>query len=74
MVKCVCGKEIENAPTWLSGVKVTFICNNCPTREVPGITEVDFSVPQTEEEKAAEAEEAKKAAEAKKQGHDKKGG
>ena len=55
MGKCVCGKEIENAPSWLTDVKVTFICNNCPSREVKGITEVDFSVPQTEEEKAAEA-------------------
>ena len=55
MVKCVCGKEIENAPTWLSDVKVTFICNNCPTRDVKGITQVDFGLPQTEEEKAAAA-------------------
>ena len=58
MVKCVCGKEIENAPTWLSGVNVTFICNNCPTRDVKGITQVDFSLPQTEEEKAEAAKEA----------------
>ena len=59
MVKCVCGKEIENAPTWLSDVNVTFICNNCPTRNVKGITQVDFSLPQTEEEKeAAAAKEA----------------
>ncbi|MCH7945950.1 MAG: hypothetical protein IIC73_08065 [Armatimonadetes bacterium] len=66
MVKCVCGKEIANAPTWLSGVKVTFICNNCPSRDVKGITQVDFSTPQSEEEKAAEAKEAEKAAEDKK--------
>ena len=59
MVKCVCGKEIENAPTWLSDVNVTFICNNCPTRNVKGITQVDFGVPQTEEEKAAAEKEAK---------------
>lgn len=68
MVKCVCGKEIPNAPRWLNSVKVTFICNNCPTRNVQGITEVDFSVPQTEEEKAAEAKLAEDAAKAKKQG------
>ncbi|MCH8978598.1 MAG: hypothetical protein IH945_05070 [Armatimonadetes bacterium] len=68
MVKCVCGKEIENAPTWLGGVNVTFICNNCPSRDVKGITQVDFSTPQSEEEKAAEAAEAQKAAEAKKKG------
>ena len=74
MVKCVCGKEIPNAPSWLSGVKVTFICNNCPSREVPSITEVDFSVPQTEEEKEAEAREAEEAAKAEKEGDDKKGG
>jgi len=48
MVKCVCGKEIEAVPNWLQGVKVTFICNNCPSRDLQGITEVDFSDPHSE--------------------------
>lgn len=74
MVKCVCGKEIPNAPSWLSSVKVTFICNNCPSRKVPGITEVDFRLPETEEEKAAAAREEEEAAKAKKKGDGKGGG
>ena len=63
MVKCVCGKEIEQVPSWLSDVKITFICNNCPTRDMPGITEVDLTDGKAEEEAAAaaKAEEEKKA-------------
>lgn len=60
MVKCVCGKEIAAVPDWLKDVKVTFICNNCPTRNLQGITEVDFSDPTQEEEEEKPAEKAAK--------------
>ena len=61
MVKCVCGKEIKTVPDWLQDVKVTFICNNCPTRNVQGITEVDFSDPKVDEEdKKEDGKEAEK--------------
>ena len=50
MVRCACGKEIASVPSWLDGVKVHFVCNNCPNRELRGITQVDFSLPVKEEE------------------------
>ncbi len=42
MVKCNCGKEIVAVPSWLQGVKVNFVCNNCPDRNLLGITQVDL--------------------------------
>jgi len=42
MVKCVCGKTIEKVPTWLSGVAVSFVCANCPTRQVKPISQVNL--------------------------------
>lgn len=50
MVKCACGKDIATVPSWLDDVKVQFVCNNCPNRELQGITQVDFSIPTKEEE------------------------
>lgn len=55
MVKCSCGKEITNVPNWLASVKVQFICNNCPNRELQGITQVDFSLGRPEEEEPKKA-------------------
>lgn len=49
MVKCNCGKEIQSVPNWLQDVKVNFVCNNCPNRDLLGITEVDFSIKPPEE-------------------------
>jgi len=66
MVKCVCGKEIETVPDWLQDVKVTFICNNCPTRNMQGITEVDFSDPKVDEEDGQEEEKKDEGKEAEK--------
>jgi predicted RNA-binding protein with PUA-like domain len=40
MVKCACNKTIDKVPNWLEGVKVQFVCNNCPNRTIKGITEV----------------------------------
>ena len=37
MIKCVCGKPIEKLPAWLEGVKVDFVCNNCPNRQTKNI-------------------------------------
>ncbi len=50
MVKCVCGKEISTVPSWLIDVKVQFVCNNCPNRELQGITQVDLTGGRVEEE------------------------
>jgi hypothetical protein len=50
MVKCVCGKEISTVPDWLKDVKVQFVCNNCPNRELQGITQVDLTGGRVEEE------------------------
>jgi hypothetical protein len=50
MVKCVCGKEISTVPDWLIDVKVQFVCNNCPNRELQGITQVDLTGGKVEEE------------------------
>lgn len=66
MVKCVCGKEIKTVPNWLQDVKVTFICNNCPTRNVQGITEVDFSDPNQDEEEGKEEGKSEDSTEEKK--------
>ncbi|HXH59770.1 MAG TPA: hypothetical protein VNI20_00270 [Fimbriimonadaceae bacterium] len=57
MVKCVCGKEINSVPDWLNDVKVTFICNNCPSRELQGITQVDLNAGKIEKEPEKEVEE-----------------
>jgi hypothetical protein len=50
MVKCGCGKTITNVPNWLASVKVQFVCNNCPNRELQGITQVDLTGGRLEEE------------------------
>ena len=49
MTKCLCGKNIETVPTWLADVKVHFVCNNCPNRDVQGITQVDLTGGKLEE-------------------------
>lgn len=40
MVQCSCGKSIEKAPTWLQGVQVDFVCNNCPNRKYKNISQI----------------------------------
>ena len=38
MVTCTsCGKAIDKMPNWLTGVKVEFVCNNCPNRQTKNI-------------------------------------
>lgn len=37
MIKCGCGKTMEKLPAWLEGVKVDFVCNNCPDRRTKNI-------------------------------------
>ena len=45
MVACSsCGKLIEKVPSWLEGVNVAFVCNNCPNRTIKGITEVSLAL------------------------------
>lgn len=55
MVQCTCGKTIDKVPNWLQGVTVEFVCNNCPTRQVKKITEVQIQAPaiRTEDEQSA---------------------
>jgi len=36
----MCGKPMEKVPRWLEGVQVTFVCNNCPNRQIKNITQV----------------------------------
>jgi hypothetical protein len=61
MVKCVCGKEISTVPDWLRDVKVQFVCNNCPNREVQGITQVDFTGGKPPDEEPARPSDSKRA-------------
>jgi hypothetical protein len=37
MVNCTCGKPLDKVPAWLEGIKVEFICNNCPNRQTKNI-------------------------------------
>lgn len=37
MVICACGKTLDKVPAWLDGVKVEFVCNNCPNRKLKNI-------------------------------------
>jgi hypothetical protein len=54
MVTCSgCGRVIERVPNWLTGVKVEFVCNNCPNRHTKNIAFVNFEV----EPKAAVVED-----------------
>lgn len=59
MITCSCGKVIDKVPAWLEGVKVEFICNNCPNRQIKSITEVQLAPVVTEEPAAAEEAAAK---------------
>lgn len=71
MVRCSCGKAIEKIPDWMAGIKVEFICNNCPNRQTKNIAFINFdealhasakleegAEPEVEPEAEAEAEEA----------------
>ena len=64
MVQCSCGKAIEKIPDWMQGIKVEFVCNNCPNRQTKNIAFVNLDaglhssakIDETEEE--AETEES----------------
>ncbi len=55
MVLCLCGKPLEKVPSWLDGVKISFICQNCPNRTVKSIASVTLPptnlVPKTDFDK-----------------------
>jgi len=53
MVKCVCGKTMDKVPTWLDSVKVDFICNNCPNRQIKTISQLSVEQAALAAEKAA---------------------
>lgn len=62
MVVCSCGKEISKVPSWLSGVKVEFICTDCPNRTLKSIADVkldttEVAVPSTIGDEAPELDE-----------------
>ncbi len=40
MVNCTCGKTIDKIPSWLQGVEVEFVCNNCPNRQIKPISQL----------------------------------
>ncbi len=40
MVHCSCGKVIEKIPNWMQSVKVEYVCNNCPNRQVKPIAQL----------------------------------
>lgn len=43
MVTCTgCGKAMDKFPAWMDGVKVEFVCNNCPNRQTKNIAFVTF--------------------------------
>jgi hypothetical protein len=44
MVTCSCGTKIEKIPDWLSGIKVEFVCNNCPNRQHKNIAVVSAEI------------------------------
>ncbi len=46
MVKCGCGKIIDKVPKWLEGVNATFVCTNCPDRQIKNITQVTLTPPE----------------------------
>jgi hypothetical protein len=37
MITCKCGKTIDKVPTWMQGIQVDFVCNNCPNRQTKNI-------------------------------------
>lgn len=43
MITCACGKTIDKIPSWLNGVKVDFVCNNCPNRNTKNIAFVTLT-------------------------------
>lgn len=41
MVKCEgCGKPIDKIPTWMDSIQVSFVCNNCPNRQMKNIAQI----------------------------------
>lgn len=42
MVHCSCGKAIEKIPDWMQGIKVEFVCNNCPNRQTKNIAFINL--------------------------------
>lgn len=40
---CSCGKQLERVPAWMSNVTITFICANCPNRELQSIADVKLT-------------------------------
>lgn len=56
MVTCSCGKVIDKAPDWLTGVQVEFVCNNCPNRKTKNIAfiQLDAGLPATDKLQAPE--------------------
>lgn len=46
---------MEKVPTWLDSVKVDFICNNCPNRQIKTISQLSVEQAAIAAEKAATA-------------------
>jgi len=56
MVQCSCGKTIDKIPEWMSGIQVTFVCNNCPNRQHKNIAFVNLEAALTTPVKASDEE------------------
>jgi len=37
MITCKCGKAIDKVPSWMQGIQVEFVCNNCPDSQAKNI-------------------------------------
>ena len=42
MVTCSCGKVMDKIPSWMDGIKVQFVCNNCPNRQTKNIAFINL--------------------------------
>ena len=46
MVQCSsCGKEIDRIPVWMETIKVEYVCNNCPNRQLKNIAFMSLDAP-----------------------------
>lgn len=45
-MQCSCGKQLDKVPGWMSSVQITFICQNCPNRNLQSIADVKIETPE----------------------------
>jgi hypothetical protein len=57
MITCKCGKTIEKVPSWMQGIQVDFVCNNCPNRQTKNIALIALEVENAASQKVDDAED-----------------